>query len=275
MSIANVSPELAERLKRLQHLVLDMDGTIYLGSQLFTWTMPFLRLLDQLAITYTFITNNCSQSAREYVEKLNGLGIAAQQDAVFTSAQATIEHLRHHAKSVRRVYILGTASLKQEFGEAGLEVVGLDVADEPDAVIVGFDTSLDYASLCRAAWWIQQGKLYLATHPDRVCPTNLATVLPDCGVLCACLQQATGRVPDAILGKPSPRMIEGVLQRRGLTADQVAVVGDRLYTDIVMAHQSARWACSCSPASRRQTMCVARTSSRIWSYEILRSLAAC
>jgi NagD protein len=83
-----------------------------------------------------------------------------------------------------------------------------------------------------------QGKPFIATHPDRVCPTDQPTVLVDCGAICAALREATGRVPEAVLGKPDPCMIRGVLRRQGLNAYQLAVVGDRLYTDMVMARDA-------------------------------------
>ncbi|MBR4038017.1 MAG: HAD hydrolase-like protein, partial [Tidjanibacter sp.] len=92
--------------------------------------------------------------------------------------------------------------------------------------------------LCRAAWWIAQGKPYIATNPDRVCPTNLPTVLVDCGSLCAALATATGRQPDITIGKPNPDILRGVAHRHGVAVEHVAMVGDRLYTDVQTAHNA-------------------------------------
>jgi NagD protein len=78
----------------------------------------------------------------------------------------------------------------------------------------------------------------VATHPDRICPTDEEIVLPDCAAICACLETATGRAPDAILGKPDPRMVFGSLRGRDVPVGEVAVVGDRLYTDLRMARES-------------------------------------
>jgi NagD protein len=105
-------------------------------------------------------------------------------------------------------------------------------------VLVGFDTDLNYTRLCRAAYWINRGKPFLASHPDRVCPTDEPTVLVDCGAVCAALSEATGRSPDAVLGKPDPRMLLGLLHRHGLEPASMAMVGDRLYTDIEMARRT-------------------------------------
>jgi NagD protein len=130
--------------------------------------------------------------------------------------------------------VLGTAGLYSEFQGAGFATVD----KEPDAVIVGFDTHLNYEKLCHTSYWISRGLPYIATHPDRVCPTDRPIVLPDCGAICALLESATGRRPDAIPGKPDPAMLRAVQHAHGLEAHEIAMVGDRLYTDIRMARDA-------------------------------------
>jgi NagD protein len=126
----------------------------------------------------------------------------------------------------------------EEFSAAGFTLVPDGPDAEPDAVVVGFDLTLTYSRLCRAAWWLQRGKPFIATNPDRVCPTDLPTVLVDCGSICAALEKATGRAPDAVLGKPDPAMLRGILRRHALQPVQLAMVGDRLYTDMAMARRA-------------------------------------
>ncbi len=226
-------------LQNLRHLALDLDGTLYLGGTLFPFTVPFLTRVRALGIGRTFFTNNSSVSTQGYVQKLNKLGIDAAADDIFSSTSATLAHLRHEHPGVRRLFVLGTPALRQEFAGQGFAVIGeageTEAAGEPDAVVVGFDTTLDYGRLCRAAWWIGQGKPYVATNPDAVCPTDQPTILPDCGSVCRLLAHATGREPDAVLGKPAPGMMLGLMRRHGLRPEEVAVVGDRLYTDMAMA----------------------------------------
>jgi HAD superfamily hydrolase (TIGR01450 family) len=223
-------------LKEIRHLALDMDGTIYRGKTLFDFTSGFLRRMERLAIGYTFLTNNCSRSVRNYLTHLRALGIEAREDQVYTSSLCTIDYLRQNLPSVRRLWVLGTPSLCEEFTEAGFEVVADDA--EPDAVVVSIDTGLAYPRLCKTAWWIKEGKPFIATHPDRVCPTDQPTVLIDCGSVCACLESATGRSPQAVLGKPDPSMLKGILDRHGLQPAELAMVGDRLYTDMAMASKA-------------------------------------
>jgi len=229
-------PTPAPDLARIRHVALDLDGTVYLGGRLFEFSRRFLAQLDALRIGYTFLTNNSSRSATEYLHHLQHLGLPATSDQVYTSALATIDYLHRTHPQLRRLFVLGTPSLRDEFALAGFAIVGHQT--EPDAVVVGFDTGLDFTRLCQTAWWLTRGKPFFATHPDRTCPTDQPTTLVDCGSICACLEHATGRRPDAVLGKPDPNMLTGILARHGLTPDQLVMAGDRLYTDMEMARRA-------------------------------------
>ena len=223
------------RLRRIRHVALDMDGTIYRGGTLFNFTRPFLTQLTELGIGYTFLTNNSSKSVKDYVAHLDRMGINTTVEQIYTSTNATIEFLRETKPEVRRLFVLGTISMQTEMVAAGFALTSDCADDEPDAVLVGFDTELNFSRLCRAAYWIKLGKPFYASHPDRVCPTDEPTVWVDCGSICAALKEATGRSPDAVLGKPAPQMLQGLLHKLDLRPENLLMVGDRLYTDIVMA----------------------------------------
>lgn len=232
------SDELRKRLRNIRHVALDMDGTIYNGNTLFPFTVSFLRNLRELGIEYSFLTNNPSKSTDDYLSHLKDMGIVATRSEMYTAALASIEYLRKNHPEVKRLFILGTPSMIGEFEAAGFESTRDDAADTPDAVVIGFDTTLEYSRLCRAAWWISKGLLYVATNPDRVCPTDEPVILVDCGSICAALEHATGKTPDVVIGKPNPRMLDGIIQHHNLQPSQIAMVGDRIYTDIKMAHEA-------------------------------------
>jgi HAD superfamily hydrolase (TIGR01450 family) len=221
-------------LAKVRHIVLDMDGTIYLGGTLLPHTLPFLATLARLGIGYSFVTNNCSRSRAEYVHHLREIGIEVPAASVLTSAHATIHHLNAKFPGAKRLFVLGTSGLDDDFRLAGFEIVD----ERPDAVVVGFDTKLTYDQLAQTAYWISQQLPYVATHPDRVCPTDRPIVLPDCGAICSLLETATGRRPDAVPGKPNRLMMEPVFARHNVLPQEVALVGDRLYTDIRMAREA-------------------------------------
>lgn len=232
------SGELQDRLRKIRHVALDMDGTIYTGNTLFPFTLPFLKNLKNAGIGYSFLTNNPSRSIDDYLDHLRKMGIVAERDEIYTTAVATIEYLKKNHPDVKRLFILGTPSMIKEFEYAGFISTSDEASDLPDAVVVGFDKSLTYSRLCRAAWWISQGLLYVATNPDKVCPTDQPTILVDCGSICACLEHATGKKPVTVIGKPSPRMLDGILQRFDLDFSKIAMIGDRIYTDMKMAQES-------------------------------------
>ena len=233
-----MTPELKQRLAGIRHVALDMDGTIYMGNSLFPFTIPFLRRLREMGITYRFLTNNPSKSLDDYLLKLHKMGIEATEEEMYTTTVATIDYLKAHYPSARRLFLLGTPSMISQFEKAGYISTADSADDVPDVVIAAFDMSLVYSRLCRAAWWIAQGLPYIATNPDRVCPTNERTVLVDCGSICRCLEHATGRRPDITLGKPDPNMLIGIEQQKQLRPEQIAMVGDRIYTDIEMARNA-------------------------------------
>jgi HAD superfamily hydrolase (TIGR01450 family) len=232
---STVSPETIERLKKIKHVALDMDGTIYNGSTLFPYTPGFLASLKAAGIGYSFLTNNPSKNTSDYLKHLEKMGIPAVREEMYTSALATIDYLKTHYPLVKRLFILGTPSMIAEFEDNGFISTADDADDVPDALIVGFDSSLIYSRLCRAAWWASQKLPYVATNPDWVCPTDQPVILVDCGAICACIEGATKRLPDIVIGKPDPRMLDGILHRYQLEPSEIAMVGDRLYTDVKMA----------------------------------------
>ena len=231
-------PSLLERVKQIKHLALDMDGTIYKGSTLFPYTASFLARLKTLGVGYSFLTNNPSKSTADYLNHLGKMGLPVKADELYTTVQATINYLKMNFPDAKRLFILGTPSMIDEFEKAGYVSTADDPLDEPEAVVVGFDMSLTYPRLCRAAWWIKCGMPYVATNPDWVCPTDQPVILVDCGSICAMLEKATGRNPDVTLGKPQPEMLDGILNTHHLKPFEVAMVGDRIYTDILMAHRA-------------------------------------
>ena len=233
-----LTPEMKEKLRKVKRLALDMDGTIYLGSNLFPFTLDFLKSMRDNGIGYSFLTNNPTKSVADYLQKLAKMGIEAEEDNMYTTSLAAIDYIKTHYPTAKRLFMLGTPSMVSQFEKAGFEACSDDPADVPDALVVAFDMTLVYPRLCRAAWWASQGIPYVATNPDRVCPTDQQVVLVDCGSICKCIEHATGRRPDIVLGKPDPNMLTGIMQRHGLQADEIAMVGDRIYTDTATAHNA-------------------------------------
>lgn len=215
----------------LQFFLLDMDGTIYLGPNPLPGAPEFIRYLQASGRKHLFFTNNPTRDAHQYCEKLADMGIDACPDDVLTSGEATSRYLVH-ATPYRKVFVLGTPSFEDELTRAGLSLVD----DAPDAVVLAFDKTLTYAKLEKACLFLRDGVPYIATNPDKVCPTEYGYI-PDCGAMADLLASASGRTPKFI-GKPSPEIVRLGMDKIGADPAATAMVGDRLYTDMQMAYDA-------------------------------------
>lgn len=159
------------------------------------------------------------------------MGIMVTPEQVVTSNEVAASYLLQ--RRLANVYIVGTNEVIAEYGRAGVA----HETNDPQAVLLTYDTSLTYEKLAEANAFLMEGLPYFATHPDRVCPSPEGP-LPDCGAFAALLEASSGRVP-VNLGKPSRAMAEAIRVRLGSGADElVAFVGDRLYTDVRMANEN-------------------------------------
>lgn len=234
----SLTAEQKAKLRRIKHLALDMDGTIYMENNIFPFTVEVLDTMKRNWVGYSFLTNNPTKSVEDYLRKLAGMGIPADEGNMYTTPIATIDYIKKNFPNVKKLFMLGTPSMIGQFEKAGFISCTDDPDDVPDMLIVAFDTTLVYSRLCRATWWAKQGIPYMATNPDWVCPTDARTILVDCGSLQKCIEAASGRRPDKVMGKPDPTMLDGIRDRNGLQADEIAMVGDRIYTDIAMGHNA-------------------------------------
>ncbi len=219
---------MATQFRNIQLFLFDLDGTLYLGDNLFDFTVELLSAIKQNGGRYLFMTNNSSKSVNDYVKKLNKMGVAATYEDFITSSQATVHYLQQHHAG-KRLYVCGTQSLKQELRDAGFTVT--EEVGETDCIVMGFDTELTFQKLHDISYMLNTRDLpYIATNPDYVCPTSFGSV-PDCGSVCDMLYNATGKRP-IVIGKPEPLMPQLAMEKWGYSPQETAVIGDRIYTDI-------------------------------------------
>ena len=216
-------------LQSMKLFLFDMDGTLYLGNQLYPFTIELLNTIKANGGKYLFMTNNSSKSVLDYVKKLEKLGIQATREEFMTSSQATAFYL-HKYHEGQRLYVCGTQSLKEEFRNEGFTVT--TNLDEVDCIVMGFDTELTFQKLHDVSYLLltRPELPYIATNPDLVCPTEFGSV-PDCGSVCIGIKNATGREP-IVIGKPSPLMPQLAMEKLDIAKEETCVVGDRIYTDV-------------------------------------------
>ena len=221
--------ELRPTIEKMKLYLFDMDGTLYLGSRLYDFTIELLHQIRRTGGKYLFITNNSSKSVVDYVKKLASFGIEATREDFMTSSQATAYYLHKHHEG-QRLYVCGTESLKEELRSEGFTVT--TNIDEVDCIVMGFDTELTFRKLHDVSYLLltRPELPYIATNPDLVCPTEFGSV-PDCGSVCGMIYNATGKRP-VVIGKPSSLMPELAMDKLGVSKEETCVVGDRIYTDV-------------------------------------------
>lgn len=216
-------------IEKMKLYLFDMDGTLYLGSRLYDFTVELLAQIRRTGGKYLFITNNSSKSVDDYVKKLASMGVEATREDFMTASQATACYL-HQNHAGKTLYVCGTESLKEELRREGFRVT-TDLS-QVECIVMGFDTELTFQKLHDVCYLLltQPHIPYIATNPDLVCPTEFGSV-PDCGSVCIGIQNATGRNP-VVIGKPSPLMPRLAMEKLGIAPEHTCVVGDRIYTDM-------------------------------------------
>lgn len=226
-----------EPLLRVKCFLLDMDGTFNLGEGLIEGSLRFIETLNELGRDFLFLTNNSSKHRRMYAEKITRLGLPIPEEKVFTAGEATALYLQQEHPSAA-VYVVGTPALEDEFREHGFRLEERD----PRLVVLGFDTTLTYQKLWKLCDFVRAGLPYIATHPDFNCPTETG-YMPDIGAMIAFVRASTGREPDLVVGKPNRMIVDAVVRKYGLKIEEMAMVGDRLYTDIALGQTSGITTC--------------------------------
>ena len=212
-------------------VILDLDGTVYLGSKPIPGAIAFIQRHTPEADFY-YLSNNTSKSPAGYLKKLRGMGLAVQREALLSPTAPLVEHLRR--QGIGRAFLVGNADYASALAEAMPELVLTE--QEAQAVILAYDTELTYHKLAVSARLLQNPQVaFLATHPDLVCP-DPGGPLPDVGSFIALYEKAVGRTPEYIFGKPDPRVLAPILDR--YPKEQMVMAGDRLSTDKKLAENA-------------------------------------
>ena len=218
-------------LNGIKAVFLDLDGTIYLGSNIIGGALSFLDRLEEKGIMRFFLSNNSSKSVGQYLEKLQGLGILASADEILLSTHDLISWLREN--SIDQTYLVGTEGMREMLESAGVDTN----SESPQYVVLGYDTEITYEKLSTASIHLHRGIPMVSSHPDVVCPSPNGG-LPDTGAYMDLFEATTGVRPEHVCGKPNAGMIMHKVEELGLRPDQCAMVGDRLYTDMEMAERA-------------------------------------
>ena len=225
-----ITPE--RLIQKTKVFLLDLDGTLYLGETPIGRVQETLALLRAAGKKLVYCTNNSSKTPSEYVRKLEKIGLWGEGDMVYTSGIAAAEYLKKY-RPKERVYALATDEVKADLAARG---VPLD-EENPEVCVLAYDTEVTFEKLKKFNEFLVNGCFYAATHPDAVCPAK-GVFPPDVGSFIKLFECSSHRLPDVVCGKPYKMMgeaLEGLLDAKN---DEIAMVGDRLHTDIRFANNS-------------------------------------
>ncbi len=223
--------DIKNTLSKIRCFVLDMDGTIYLGGKLFPFTKDFLKIVKDSGRKFYFFTNNSSKNANSYIEKLHNMGIDIDKEQMMISNHVIMKFLKESSQ-IKSAYVLGTKDFTDDVKSIGIKIDHKN----PDCVILAFDTTLNYEKLCIATDLMRRGKPLFGVNEDLNCPMEDGFI-PDCGSMAKLLCSATGKSCE-FFGKPTKKTREYIIEHTGFKDSEIAIIGDRIYTDIKTAKGS-------------------------------------
>jgi 4-nitrophenyl phosphatase len=216
--------------------VFDLDGTIYLGSELLPGAARLVQALRDMGRKVVFVSNNPTRDPEEYAEKLSDLGVPTPPSEVINTVVTTTDWLAVNAPEAT-VFPVSEEPLKRALRRRGTRI-SEDPA-EIDIVIASYDRRFEYRKLQIAFDAIRAGARLVATNPDRFCPFPDGRGEPDAASITAAIEACTGASCELHFGKPGPVMLQAVADALGLAPADCLLTGDRLTTDIRAAHEAS------------------------------------
>ena len=225
----NMQNNLASMIKEKKLFLLDIDGTVALGSELLPGAADFLQTVKENGGIFRFLTNNSSKAASDYVEQFHDWGIETTEEEFITAGTYARDFMKKYYGN-EKILVAATETYCRELRKAGLNITD-QAGDDVDCVLCAYDTELTYEKLVQVCKQLTETKVpWFATNPDLRCPIDFGMV-PDCGSICRMITASVGREPEYI-GKPAPGMVYACLEETGCTPKQTLLIGDRIYTDM-------------------------------------------
>jgi HAD superfamily hydrolase (TIGR01450 family) len=219
-------------LENYRGFIFDLDGTLYRGNQLIPGADQVLNFLKKKKTPFLLVTNKTTNTTAEYIDFLRAHGADVSNADIISAASLITEHVSQNFPG-NRFFALGEQPFINGLIDAGLEYS--ETPGKIDLVIITLDRFLTLNKLELAAHAIENGARFLAANIDDTCPVE-GDEIWDAGSTIAALEKRTHRKLEMHFGKPSPFMIDTILRRLNLPKEQLLLVGDRMETDIKMAH---------------------------------------
>lgn len=213
-------------VRKYKGYLIDLDGTMYRGTELIQEAADFIKRLIEKKIPYLFVTNNSSRTPAQVAEKLRQFTIPAEEEQVFTTSQATANYI-HNLKKDASVYVIGEEGIRTAISEKGLTFA----EEQAEFVVAGIDRSISYEKLAIGCLAVRNGATFISTNGDIAIPTERG-LLPGNGSLTSVITVST-QVQPIFIGKPESIIMEQALKVLGTNKEDTLMVGDNYDTDIM------------------------------------------
>jgi len=231
-----------DRLRAARGFVLDVDGTLVLGTRDggdFTplpGAVALTALLADRGLPYVVFTNGSAKSPGYYVDALRALGLTVPDEGVLTPVSSAIDVLT--ARGHRRVLVLGTRDgIGAPLTDAGLQPLFTGEHAGADAVLIGLYRQFGMADLDAAYDAVSAGAALYTCSEARFVATAAGDKLGTSRAIAGAIHAVTG-VRAELVGKPSRHAVDTVARRLGVPAHELVIVGDDPDLEIAMARRA-------------------------------------
>ncbi len=220
------------KLVRIRNLLIDMDGVLYRGKTPLPGGPELIAFLEERGIRYLLVTNNSTLAPAQFVTRLGLMGIQVPEKLIMTSGVATATYLATLAPPGTKVNVVGESALIEELEKRGFVMAGRDA----EYVVCGWDKGINFEKLKVACLAVRDGATFIGTNADKTYPLE-NDLIPGAGSILAALITATD-VDPIVVGKPEPIALEQSMRLLDAKAEETAILGDRLDTDILGGYRA-------------------------------------
>ncbi len=217
----------------LAGFVFDLDGCVWNGNVLNPGAGETLAALHRAGRRLGFLSNNSRATGGDLRERLHALGVSVAEH-VLTPLEI-IGQVITERWGLSRVLVMGAREMEEAIAGAGHAIVDMKDWRAATAVAIGNDFDLTYERLTMAARAAAATRRVITPNVDPRLPIEHGEFLPGCGAIVKAVVIAAGALDPVIVGKPEPPLFRIILERLGLPAGRVAMVGDSLASDILGA----------------------------------------
>lgn len=211
--------------KTYEAYCLDLDGTVYRGTEAVEEASSFVERLQQQGIEPYFVTNNASMTQQQLKDKMAAFGIEAKKERIVSSAIAAAKYIKRWYPE-QAVYMIGSDGLDQALRQEGIK----RVEEDAEIVLMGIDRNITYDKLAAACLQIRKGAVFLSTNQDLAFPSEKG-FLPGNGAFTTLVAASTD-VDPVYIGKPEIHMLEAIQHEAGFEKSEMVMIGDNYDTDI-------------------------------------------